>query len=130
MVLINGCSKLDKAQKALDTYSDKWVQSDYKGMYEMLTSDSKSNISEEDFIKRYTNIFSAIDANNLSLEVNGDKEKSDGIITIPFKLKMNTIAGAIELTDYKLVLVKEDKEYKIKWDESLIFPQMNKDDKV
>ncbi|MDZ5017041.1 penicillin-binding transpeptidase domain-containing protein, partial [Clostridium perfringens] len=81
-------------------------------------------------IKRYTNIFSAIDANNLSLEVNGDKEKSDGIITIPFKLKMNTIAGAIELTDYKLVLVKEDKEYKIKWDESLIFPQMNKDDKV
>jgi penicillin-binding protein 3 len=130
IVLINGCSKLDKAQKALDTYSDKWVQSDYKGMYEMLTSDSKSNISEEDFIKRYTNIFSAINANNLSLEVNGDKEKSDGIITIPFKLKMNTIAGAIELTDYKLALVKEDKEYKIKWDESLIFPQMNKDDKV
>lgn len=130
ILLISGCSKVDKAQKAFDTYSEKWIQNDYKGMYEMLTNDSKTNISEEDFIQRYTNIFSAIDANNLSLEVNGDKEKTDGIITIPFKLTMNTVAGDVNLTDYKLVLVKEDKEYKVKWDESLIFPQMIKDDKV
>ena len=129
-LLISGCSNLDKAQKTFDSYSEKWIQNDYSGMYQMLTSDSKTNISEEDFTTRYTNIFSAINANNLSLEVTGDKEKADDTITIPFKLNVNTIAGDITLTDYKLVLVKEDKEYKIKWDESLIFPQMTKDDKV
>jgi penicillin-binding protein 3 len=130
ILLISGCSNLDKAQKVFDSYAEKWIQNDYSGMYQMLTNDSKTNISEEDFTTRYDNIFSAINANNLSLEVTGDKEKVDDIITIPFKLNINTIAGDIVLTDYKLILVKEDKEYKIKWDESLIFPQMTKDDKV
>lgn len=130
ILLISGCSKVDKAQKTFDSYAEKWIQNDYSGMYQMLSNDSKSNISEEDFTTRYANIFSAINANNLSLEITGDKEKVDGIITIPFKLNVNTIAGDITLTDYKLVLIKEDKEYKVKWDESLIFPQMTKDDKV
>lgn len=84
----------------------------------------------DDFINRYTNIFSAINSNNLSFEITGDKEKLDNEITLPFKLSMNTIAGDISLSDYKLHLIKEDKSYKIKWDESLIFPQMIKDDKV
>ena len=130
ILLLSGCSKMDKAQKAYDNYTEKWVQSDYSGMYQMLTNDSKSTISEEDFTTRYTNIFSAINANNLSLELSGDKEKSDNQIIIPFNLTMNTLAGDVTLEDYKLILVKEEKEYKVKWDESLIFPQMTKDDKV
>ena len=130
ILLLSGCSKMDKAQKAYDNYTEKWVKSDYSGMYQMLTNDSKSTISEEDFTTRYTNIFSAINANNLSLELSGDKEKSDNQIIIPFNLNMNTLAGDVTLEDYKLILVKEEKEYKVKWDESLIFPQMTKDDKV
>ena len=130
ILLINSCSKVDKAQQVFESYTEKWIQNDYSGMYQMLSNDSKTNISEEDFITRYSNIFSAINANNLLLESTSDKEKVDDMITIPFKLTFNTIAGDITLTDYKLVLIKEDKEYKVKWDESLIFPQMIKDDKV
>ncbi|WP_300386350.1 penicillin-binding transpeptidase domain-containing protein [Clostridium sp.] len=130
MLFISGCSNIDKAQKVFDSYSEKWIQNDYSGMYQMLSNDSKTNISEEDFTTRYNNIFSAITANNLSLEITGDKEKVDDVITIPFKLNSHTIAGDVTLTDYKLALIKEDKEYKIKWDESLIFPQMTNGDKV
>jgi penicillin-binding protein 3 len=130
MLLISGCSKLNKAEKAFETFSQKWTQNDYTGMYQMLTNDSKAIISEEDFTTRYTNIFSAIEANNLLIEINGDKVKEDDTITIPFKLSMNTIAGDVNISDYKLNIIKEDKEFKIKWDESLIFPQMTKDDKV
>lgn len=130
ILIMTGCSGLDKAQKTFDSYAEKWVQADYKGMYEMLTKDSKETISEEDFITRYTNIFSAINANNLIVEIDGEKSKEDDGLVIPFKVTMNSIAGDITLTDYKLTLIKEDKEYKIKWDESLIFPQMIKDDKI
>lgn len=130
MLLISGCSKLNKAEKAFETFSQKWTQNDYTGMYQMLTNDSKAIISEEDFTTRYTNIFSAIEANNLLIKINGDKVKEDDTITIPFKLSMNTIAGDVNISDYKLNIIKEDKEFKIKWDESLIFPQMTKDDKV
>jgi penicillin-binding protein 3 len=130
MLLISGCSKLNKAEKAFETFSQKWTQNDYTGMYQMLTNDSKAIISEEDFTTRYTNIFSAIEANNLLIEINGDKVKEDDTITIPFKLSMNTIAGDVNISDYELNIIKEDKEFRIKWDESLIFPQMTKDDKV
>ena len=130
MLISNGCSGMSKAEKAFNNFTEKWIQADYSSMYQMLTNESKEYISEEDFISRYTNIFTAINANNLIFEINGEKLKEDGIITIPFKINLNSITGDLSLEDYKLSLVKEDKEYKVKWDESLIFPNMIKDDKV
>lgn len=130
MLISTGCTGLSKAEKVYNSFTEKWAAADYSSMYEMLTNESKEYISEDDFISRYTNIFSAINANNLTFEVDGEKVKEDGIITIPFKLNMNSITGDLNLTDYKLTLIKEDKDYKIKWDESLIFPNMVKDDKV
>lgn len=130
MLISFGRTSLNKAEKVYNSFTEKWVAADYASMYEMLTNESKEYISEDDFISRYTNIFSAINANNLTFEVDGEKIKEDGIITIPFKLNMNVITGDLTLTDYKLTLVKEDKDYKVKWDESLIFPNMIKDDKV
>ena len=130
MIISFGCTSLNKAEKVYNSFTEKWVAANYASMYEMLTNESKEYISEDDFISRYTNIFSAINANNLTFEVDGEKIKEDGIITIPFKLNMNVITGDLTLTDYKLTLVKEDKYYKVKWDESLIFPNMIKDDKV
>ena len=130
MLISIGCSGINKAEKTFNSFTEKWVQADYSSMYEMLTTDSKEYITEEDFVSRYTNIFTAINANNLSFEIDGKSIKEDDVITIPFKLNTNSITGDLSLTDYKLSLVKEDKEYKIKWDESLIFPNMIKDDKV
>lgn len=130
ILISTGCTSMNKAEKTFNTFTEKWANADYLGMYEMLTNDSKEYISEEDFVSRYTNIFTAIGANNLSFEVNGEKGKDDGIITIPFNLNMTAITGDLKLNDYKLSLIKEDKDYKVKWDESLIFPNMIKDDKV
>ncbi|MGG7144029.1 penicillin-binding transpeptidase domain-containing protein [Clostridium nigeriense] len=130
MLISTSCTGLSKAEQAYNNFTEKWATADYSSMYEMLTNESKEYISEDDFISRYTNIFSAINANNLTFEIDGEKIKEDGIITIPFKLTMNTLTGDLSLTDYKLTLVKEDKDYKIKWNESLIFPNMVKDDKV
>lgn len=130
MLISYGCSVINKAEKSFNDFTEKWTESDYAAMYEMLTSESKEYISEEDFISRYTNIFSAIEAKNLSFEINGDKVKDDDVVTIPFKLTMDTITGNISLDDYKVSLVKEDGSYKLNWDEGLIFPNMLKDDKL
>lgn len=47
---------------------------------------------------------------------------------------MNTLAGVIELDDFKAKMIEEKQDDKktwfIKWNESLIFPQMEKEDKV
>ena len=130
MLISYGCSGINKAEKSFNNFTEKWAEADYTAMYEMLTNESKEYISEEDFISRYTNIFSAIEAKNLSFEINGDKVKDDNSVTIPFKLTMDTITGNISIDDYKISLVKENGSYKLNWDEGLIFPNMLKDDKL
>ncbi|MGL5353912.1 MAG: NTF2-like N-terminal transpeptidase domain-containing protein, partial [Clostridium sp.] len=125
-----GCSKVSKAEKVMTSYKDLWVKQDFKGMYEMLSADAKSEISEEEFLARYNNIYSAIGASNLAIESSGKGEKSDKDIVIPFKLTMDTIAGKLELPDFKMTIVEEDTELKVKWNEGLIFPNMVKDDKI
>ncbi|MBS5949589.1 MAG: penicillin-binding transpeptidase domain-containing protein [Clostridium sp.] len=130
MLISYGCSGINKAEKSFNNFTEKWAEADYTAMYEMLTNESKEYISEEDFISRYTNIFSAIEAKNLSFEINGDKIKDDNGVTLPFKLTMDTITGNISIDDYKVSLVKEDGSYKLNWNEALIFPNMLKDDKL
>ena len=45
-------------------------------------------------------------------------------------LKATTIAGELNLTNFDVDIYKEEDNYLINWDESLIFPNMIKDDKV
>ena len=115
MLISYGCSGINKAEKSFNNFTEKWAEADYTAMYEMLTNESKEYISEEDFISRYTNIFSAIEAKNLSFEINGDKIKDDNGVTLAFKLTMDTITGNISIDDYKVSLVKEDGSYKLNW---------------
>ena len=125
-----GCSKVSKAEKVLDNYKELWTKEDFKGMYGLLSQTSKDEISEEEFLERYNNIYSAIGATNLVIEANGKGEKVEKNIVIPFKVTMDTIAGKIELPDFKITIVEEEKELKVQWNESLIFPSMVKGDKI
>ncbi|MGL6186646.1 MAG: penicillin-binding transpeptidase domain-containing protein [Clostridium chrysemydis] len=125
-----GCSAKGKAKDVFESYKDKWIANDYKGMYELLSEESKGRISEEEFIKRYTNIFNGIDAKNMSFETSGDITENNDEFTIPFKGSMDTVAGKLDVNDYKLTVVKDKDSYKIRWYENLIFPQMKDGDKI
>lgn len=119
----------DKEKDAFNTYKQKWIEKDYKGMYEMLTTESKSKITEEEFVNRFSNIYGAMGASNMAIEP-GEAEKVDGGVSIPFTLTMDTVAGKVELKDFKAIVAKDDKDYKIKWNDNLILPQMVEGDKV
>ncbi len=124
------CSKINKYEEAFNNFKEKWINNDFSGMYSMLTEDSKKYIDEETFVSRYTNIYSAINLKDFKIEISGDIIKNEDYYTIPFSLKGDTVAGELNITDYKVNIYKVDKEYLIDWDESLIFPNMIKEDKV
>lgn len=130
VVSLFGCSKTNKYLEVFEVYKDKWIQGNFTEMYQLLTTDSKSYIDEATFVDRYTNIYSAIEMTNIQIEINGELIENDEYTTIPFTLKSTTVAGDIALDNYKVDVYKEDKEYKIKWDESLIFPKMISGDKL
>ncbi len=125
-----GCSKKDKIKDAFNEYNKAWVSKDFQGMYNLLSADSKGYITQEKFLERYNNIYDAIEANNIEIQIVGEKERDRKSLEIPFTMTMTTIVGKIEFKDFNASLVKEGDTYKIKWNESLIFPQMQAGDTV
>ncbi|WP_042275035.1 penicillin-binding transpeptidase domain-containing protein [[Clostridium] dakarense] len=125
---IIGCNKSDKEKDSLDKYIKAWSSQSYENMYELLSKDSKEYIDKDTFIKRYTNIYSAIGANNIKIDINKDDKSNSSDMLI--SVSMNTIAGDLKFDNLNIDLVKEDETYKVKWEENLILPNMIKDDKV
>ncbi len=102
----------------------------YDEMYNMITENSKSQISQEDFIARNKNIYEGIDMANLKVEITNIEKEDNGVQKISYKETMETSAGNIDFTN--TVRLAKDKEngYLVEWSHSLIFPQLSSTDKV
>ena len=124
------CSNINKYNEVFNSYIEKWILGDYAGMYSLLTSDSKNYIDEDTFINRYNTVYSALKFNNLEITLNNDLIKNDGYYTASFTLSGNCIAGDFSFNNFNLDIYKENDKYLIKWNESLILPEMIKGDKV
>lgn len=130
LVIITGCSKKDPVKEAFNQYKEFWIKADYDNMYKMLSKESKEYIDKDTFVERYSNIYGAIEAKDISITINNEKERDKKSLEIPFTLKAKTVVSDLTISDFKINFVQEDKNYKVKWDESLIFPQMLAGDKV
>ncbi|MBQ3421492.1 MAG: penicillin-binding transpeptidase domain-containing protein, partial [Romboutsia sp.] len=126
-----GCNSKNDVEDKLNNVISLLNDGKYDEFYEMLSAKSKEYIEKEfggkdGFISKYDSIYSAMGISNINIEI---KEYSNKL-EIPMYMTMDTIGGKLEYEDFKVNLVKEDKGYKIVWDESLILPQMIKGDKV
>ena len=102
----------------------------YEEMYEMITEESKTQISKEDFIKRNKNIYEGIDMVDMKSDITTVEKEEASISKISYNLKMNTAAGEIEFSNVVRLSKNKEKGYLINWSSSLIFPQLNNTDKV
>ena len=130
LLSLTACS-VQTAEDSFNLYKKALEDKDYEAMYSMISKESKDSIEKEEFLERYKNIYGGIRAENIELDIekNGGNDKD-----IEFTLNMDTIAGPLSIEDYKAKMVKEEqgdkKAWFIDWDESLIFPGMEKEDKV
>ena len=130
IVITAGCSKKDPVKDAFNQYKDFWIKSDYEGMYDMLSLESKEYIDKEAFIERYTNIYGAIKAKDIDLTINNEEDRDKKSLDIAFTLNTKSIVGDLIIEDFNISFIEEENGYKVKWNESLIFPQMIAGDKV
>ena len=127
IIILN--NKEEKQMKeTLNTYIALINEKKYEEMYNMLTELSKKQINQEDFIKRNKNIYEGIDAYNIKIDISQLKKESDKNEII-YTQNMGTSAGIIEFNNVA-TLVKENKEYKLNWSSSMIFPELRNTDKV
>lgn len=103
----------------------------YEEMYGMLSEESQKRISKEDFVTRNQNIYEGIEAADLKVKPKGEAEYKDGKkeAFVSYSTEMNTSADGISFEN-KMKMVKEEKEYRIDWDSTLIFPSLKDEYKV
>ena len=118
----------EKLEEVLNTYISYINEQNYEAMYEKLSNSSKESISQEDFITRNQNIYEGIDSSNIKINVK-EVTNEDNKKKVSYTEEMVTSAGTISF-DNEAYFVKEDKEYKLEWSSSLIFPQLQRDYKV
>ena len=118
----------EKPEEVLNRYFSYINEQNYEAMYEELSNPSKENVSREDFITRNQNIYEGIDSSNIKISVNEVMNK-DNKKKVSYSEEMITSAGTIRF-DNEAYFVKEDKEYKLEWSSSLIFPQLKEDYRV
>ena len=118
----------ENPEYVLNTYIAYINDKNYDGMYELLSSSSKSSISKEDFITKNKNIYEGIDSLDIKIDIKETKKESKNI-KILYNEQMYTSAGKVDFSN-SVNLVKEDKQYKIDWSTTLIFPELKEGYKV
>ena len=136
-MLLVGCTKAAKPSETFDSYKKYFEKQDFKAMYGLLSTEIKSKITEDNFVKRYDTIYKGIQVNNIKIKsgnVDSIKPDANKSIAIAFSVVMDTLAGNVEIPGYNMILTQEkiDKKSKwtVTWDEKLIFPDLGPNDKV
>ena len=117
-----------KPEDVLKQYIENINAKDYNAMYEKISSSSKNNISEEDFINRNKKIYEGIDSLNIEIYIN-NVQKNKNEVKITYNEKVYTSSGVINFSNTSS-LVKDGKTYKLNWTSKTIFPELEENYKV
>lgn len=117
-----------KPEDVLKQYIENINAKDYNAMYEKISSSSKNNISEEDFINRNKKIYEGIDSHNIEIYIN-NVQKNKNEVKITYNEKVYTSSGVINFSNTSS-LVKDGKTYKLNWNSKTIFPELEENYKV
>lgn len=110
--------QLGTARGVAQTYAEMWSSKSYDQMYELISSDAQSRISEDEFVARYEAI--AIEAGIVEVEAMIDDGNDDDIV-YPMHVVIESSRIGEFTDDMQLSVVQEDNEFRIDWSPNLIF---------
>lgn len=119
-----------KPDQLLLRYMDCIEDGRYEEMYAMTDEQSRTNLTQEDFIARNKNIYSGIGASEITTEVTGMEESGETDMVVAYTTSMNTSAGEIRFDNQALFTKNEEGNYFLVWSDRLIFPELSVTDKV
>ncbi|AXU66874.1 penicillin-binding transpeptidase domain-containing protein [Clostridioides difficile] len=127
--ILDGLNK-NKPDEVFKQYMSFANKKQYEKMYDLLDEKSKSENKKEDFVLRNKKIYEGIDAHNISIKINDIKKNKNNDKLINYDSKMDTLAGEILFSNEVLLTRDRQKNYKIKWQSSVIFPELEEDNTV
>lgn len=118
--------KIVPPEEVFQEYTACIAEGRYADMYALLDAQSQESITTDDFITRNKNIYEGISAHNIAV-ITGQFDETEALLQ--YDLSMDTAAGQISF--YNTVsFALEEKAWRIVWQDSLIFPNLQRTDKV
>lgn len=116
-------------QETVKNYFSFVEKGQYDKMYAMLSEATKETVSEQEFTERNQNIYEGIEAKNIKTVVPKYEKSKENPVTVKYSQTMQTSADEISFEN-EMTLQKENGEYKINWDSTLIFPNLQESYRV
>ncbi len=107
----------DSPVDVVQAFADRWAESDYDAMYDLLTTTSRAKIKRQDFIDRYQGIASEADITGVTMTTSG-QSNLDTQVSVHVTLASGFL-GKIE-QDNTVQTRQEDDRWLIDWSPSLI----------
>lgn len=108
----------------IKAFAQRWVDGDYDGMYDLLSTNARTQSSRTDFIDRYEGIASEAGITNVSVSMNSDAGSNPQVpIHVTFT---SSYLGDIE-QDNSILATQEDDRWLVEWTPSLIFTGLGED---
>lgn len=124
--------ELKQNKQVVQTFIKDLNKQSYDALPKLFTSDTEkqSGMTQEEAVKKYQNVYGAIEAKNLTTKDLQVAKKSKDTYSFSYKLTMTTSLGEIKDLSYKGTLKTTDGTPKIDWQPDLVFPEMTATDTV
>ena len=122
-------NKSHKPEYKLTEYMNLINAKEYDKMYELTDSETKQKLSKDDFIARNKNIYEGIQASDIKVDIKNVENKSN-VATINYETTMNTLCGELEFSNTVTMTRDIGKDYTVKWNSKVIFPELTDNDKL
>nr|WP_260697517.1 penicillin-binding transpeptidase domain-containing protein [Enterococcus mundtii] len=117
-------------KQTIEGFIDSLNQENYEEAVKSLQVENGSNLTEQDILEKYQNIYGAAEIRGIKLSNLSVTKKENDTYEFTYKAKMNTTLGELKDLAYEGTLSQEGDQTKINWQPNLIFPQMEGQDKV
>lgn len=116
-------SSAPDVEQAARAYLDAWNAGNYPAMYTMLDAESRSRISEEDFVARYADVATQANLFRVDYEIL-QALTNPQTAQVGYRVTLNSaVIGPIS-RDTAMDLSLESANWRVRWDERIILPEL------
>ncbi|MEH7383238.1 penicillin-binding transpeptidase domain-containing protein [Bacillus sp. JJ1533] len=136
-MILSGCEEDPKPDDRFNAFISDWAKQDFGKVYEQFSTDTKETVNKDEFVERFTKIYSDIDVSSLNIDFKTSEEEMEpndqGEVTFTYDLSMETIAGPIEFSEQVTLVLEEqedEKKWTVRWEPAMFFPNMEEGDEI
>ena len=96
--------------------------------YEELYNLVETDMSKEEFTNKMKSVYDGMEVSSAWVTISINLKNSD-VVNLKYVTNLNTVAGKLTFSN-KSTLVKVNGKYKIKWDNSFIYPKLKNNQKI